>query len=115
MRFRCTRRVVTRPHDLNGRLRLELLETRTLPSTFVVNNLGDTGSGKRLFGDLRYCIGRANEQPGEDLIIFEVEGTINLTKALPNILHDLIIAGPGADRLTIRRDTGGNYRIFTLN
>jgi hypothetical protein len=65
-------------------------------------------------GDLRFCLSRANAQVGEDLIIFSVTGTINLTKALPDITDDLIIAGPGADQLTVRRDTGGDYRILTV-
>src|SRR5262245_23758195 len=38
----------------HGRARalvVETLEDRTLPSTCVVNNLGDTGGGRRSFGD----------------------------------------------------------------
>ncbi|MGA1369859.1 MAG: choice-of-anchor Q domain-containing protein, partial [Blastocatellia bacterium] len=44
-------------------------------------------------------------------------GTIELTAPLPiinniNGLTSLVLAGPGADRLTIRRQSGGSYRIF---
>ncbi|MFZ4628975.1 MAG: choice-of-anchor Q domain-containing protein, partial [Blastocatellia bacterium] len=44
-------------------------------------------------------------------------GTIELTAALPvinnsNGLTSLLITGPGADRLTVRRQSGGTYRIF---
>jgi hypothetical protein len=91
------------------------LEGRDVPSTCVVSSLGDTGVGVATdHGDLRFCLSQANARPGEDLIIFSVTGTINLTKALPDITDDLIIAGPGADQLMVRRDTGGTYRIFTI-
>ena len=33
---------------------------------------------------------------------------------LPNLSSDMSIEGPGADRFTVRRDTGGDYRIFTV-
>jgi hypothetical protein len=93
----------------------EALEARTLPSTFFVTNLGDAGAGRRSFGDLRYCLSRANASPGEDRVVFAVEGTIHLTQPLPDITDDALFTGPGADRLTIRRDTGGNYRVLKVN
>ena len=41
--------------------------------------------------------------------------TINLTGPLPEITEsNLTINGPGKDKLTIRRNTGGFYRIFTF-
>ena len=41
--------------------------------------------------------------------------TINLTGALPEITQsNLTINGPGKDKLTVRRNTGGFYRIFTF-
>ena len=41
--------------------------------------------------------------------------TINLTSALPDITNsNLTINGPGKDKLTVRRNTGGFYRIFTF-
>jgi hypothetical protein len=96
--------------------RLEPLEAREVLSTCVVNSLGDAGFGLAAdHGDLRFCLSQSNASSGEDLIIFSVKGTINLTKALPDISDDLIIAGPGADQLTVRRDTGGDYRIFTVD
>ncbi|MBS1790757.1 MAG: putative Ig domain-containing protein [Acidobacteria bacterium] len=49
---------------------------------------------------------------GVDRITFSVTGTINLAGALPDITQPLVIAGPGANLLTVRRNTGGNYRIF---
>jgi hypothetical protein len=90
---------------------LEVLEDRTLLSAYTVDRLTDLGEGSDLAGDLRYCITHAAD--GDD-ITFGVTGTINLTGALPNLTHNISIQGPGPDRLTVRRDTGGNYRIFTI-
>jgi hypothetical protein len=98
-----------------ARLSLEALEDRTLPSTFVVDRLTDTGAGAGLAGDLRYCIGQANASPGDDSITFSVTGTINLAGALPSLSSNIDLEGPGASSLTVQRDTGGNYRIFTVD
>jgi hypothetical protein len=97
------------------RLLLEILEDRTLLSTYTVNSLTDTGAGSGLAGDLRYCITHATS--GSDTITSEqgLTGTINLTGALPDLTHSISIDGPGPDQLTVRRDTGGNYRIFTVD
>src|SRR6266851_1271421 len=81
-------------------------------SVFIVDRLTDTGEGSGLMGDLRYCI--TNGTSGQDTITFGITGTINLTGALPELHTSVTIAGPGADQLTVRRDTGGNYRIFTV-
>lgn len=40
--------------------------------------------------------------------------TINLSSALPTISQSISIAGPGSDLLTLRRNTGGNYRLLNL-
>src|SRR5262249_16452953 len=94
-------------------LTLEALENRTLLSTCVVNSLGDVGIGRfGGVGDLRYCLNKANANPSEDLIIFSVAGTIKLRKALPDITDDLIIAGPGADQLTVNAQQKG--RVLTI-
>jgi len=63
---------------------------------------------------LREAIVAANANAGPDVIGFSVTGTINLTGALPPITDALAINGPGAAQLTVRRDTGGDYRIFAL-
>src|SRR6516164_3525923 len=95
------------------RPRLEVLESRTLLSFAgcIVDRLTDTGAGSGLMGDLRYCI--TNVTDGDD-IIFAVQGTINLTGALPDLTHSISIEGPGASSLTVQRDTGGDYRILTV-
>jgi hypothetical protein len=100
-------------------LKLEPLESRTLLATCHVTRLGDFGAGADIGGghsrgDLRYCIIKANTEPGPDIIAFSVTGTINLTSALPDLASDIDIQGPGAGLLSVRRDTGGDYRIFTV-
>ena len=95
------------------RLQLEVLEDRTLLSAYIVDRVTDTGAGSDLAGDLRYCITRATS--GQDTITFGVRGTINLTKALPDLTESVTIEGPAPDQLTVRRDTDDQYRIFTVN
>jgi hypothetical protein len=69
--------------------------------------------GSGLNGSLRYAITNA---ANGDTITFGtgVTGIINLTGALPDLTHSVSIQGPGANSLTLRRNTGGNYRIFTV-
>jgi predicted outer membrane repeat protein len=43
-----------------------------------------------------------------------VTGAINLASALPTLSTNITINGPGASLLTVRRNSGGNYRIFTV-
>jgi hypothetical protein len=83
----------------------------------MVDNLGDSGAGSGLAGDLRYCI---NQAADGDAITFGVTGTINLTDYYGslNLTHNISIEGPGADLLTVR---GSGYspptnpsRVFTV-
>jgi hypothetical protein len=67
--------------------------------------------GSGLNGSLRYCIYHAIDG---DRIQFGVQGIINLGSALPNLTQSFSIAGPGADKMNVRRDTGGDYRIFSV-
>jgi hypothetical protein len=62
-------------------------------------------------GDLRYCITNATDG---DSITFAVTGAINLTQALPDLNQSIDIEGPGSNLLTVRRNTGGDYRVFTV-
>ena len=48
-------------------------------------------------------------------LAFGATGTINLASVLPNLSTNIDIEGPGANLLTVRRDTGGYYRIFTVS
>jgi CSLREA domain-containing protein len=63
---------------------------------------------------LRGAIQAANGHPGADGIEIDLPAgsTINLTQALPAITESVAITGPGADKLTVRRSTGGDYGIF---
>jgi hypothetical protein len=96
------------------RPRFEILEARHLLSTYVVDNLGDSGAGSGLAGDLRYCI---NQAADGDAITFGVTGTINLGEALPDLTHNISIEGPGADFLTVSGQGYQSYypfRVFTV-
>jgi len=78
------------------------------------NNPGGGGEGAGFTGDLRFCMTQANTLGGSNTIDFSVVGVINLAGALPEINNDLTVNGLGASILTVRRDTGGDYRIFTI-
>jgi hypothetical protein len=81
-------------------------------SVFTVDRLTDTGEGEGLVGDLRYCI--TNATSGEDVIVFTVTGTINLTRgSLPGLDDSVSIQGPGANLLTVRCYLGFR-NIFTV-
>ncbi len=97
------------------RLIVEPLEDRTLMSTCHVTRLSDSGVGKGFRGDLRYCVNKVNAEPGPDVIDFTVTGTINLQGPLPELESDINIEGPAPDLMSVRRDTGGDYRIFKIN
>jgi CSLREA domain-containing protein len=52
---------------------------------------------------------------GTDLIDITATGTILLGSALPSITTNLTIEGPGAADLEVRRDSGGDYRVFQIS
>src|SRR5262249_14390005 len=88
-----------RKRALAARLSVERLEDRTVPSTFTVRNLADSGPGS-----LRQAILDANDRPGADTIRFAPaarDGTIALTSGQLSITDDLQIVGPGAERLAV--------------
>ncbi len=108
--------------------------------TFTVNTTGDADDANPGDGNcdtdtatsgsqcsLRAAMRESNAVGGDYTINFAIptndpgydqstgRHTINLTGALPEITNsNLIINGPGKDKLTVRRSTGGFYRIFTF-
>jgi CSLREA domain-containing protein len=100
-------------------------------TTIEVNTTADTDDGRcDALGTgsgnqdctLREAINAANADFGAETItfnstVFAAPGpyTISLTGVLPDITSDVTISGPGAKVLTVKRNTGGNYRIFTVN
>jgi CSLREA domain-containing protein len=66
---------------------------------------------------LREAITTANALGRDDFITFApgVTGTIQLSSALPNLSSTIGMQGPGPSLLTVRRNIGGNYRIFTVS
>src|SRR5262245_39424620 len=96
------------------RPQVEALEDRAVPAVLTVTTLADTSDPDDGQLSLREAIAAANAQDGDDTIDFSVTGTIKLGSALPSLSSNVTITGPGADQLTVRRDTGGDYRIFRV-
>jgi hypothetical protein len=96
---------------LPTRLSVERLDERVVLSTFSVLNLADSGTGS-----LRAAILDANVNPGADLIRFAPaarDGTITLTSGELSITDDLILDGPGVNRLTISGNDAS--RVFSVS
>ncbi len=88
-------------------------------NALIVSKIADTNDGFCDFDcSLREAITVANSNPDQSDIVFSnnifglAPQTINLTSALPDITNSLSINGPGANRLNVRRNTGGDYRIL---
>jgi hypothetical protein len=104
-------------HGRTIRPQVEPLESRTLLATCHVTRLGDFGAGADIGGghwrgDLRFCITRANVEPGPDIITFSRTGTIKLNDDLPDLASEIDIQGPGADLLTVSAEFRG--RVFKV-
>lgn len=84
-----------------------------------VTTTDDHNDGSCTTGDctLREALNAANTSPIPVDIDFAsgVTGAVNLGSALPSFNNDINLFGPGADILTVRRDTGGAYRIFSIS
>jgi hypothetical protein len=99
-----------------ARLALEALEDRSVPSPLTVNNLLDDGSA----GSLRWAVGQANSNPGDDTInfdptVFATPQTITLSGTqleLTDTTGTETITGPSAG-VTI--NGGGLSRVFQVD
>ncbi len=91
---------------------LEILEDRTLLSTYTVNVLTETGAGSGQTGDLLYCVAHATS--GNDTITFApgLTGTIYVQTSLPTVNANVAIQGPGAQSITL---DGGGGEMFTVD
>jgi hypothetical protein len=93
-----------------ARLGVEPLEDRTVPATFTVWNLADAGAAS-----LRAAVTAANTNPGADVIDFArgLQGTVALTSGELGITDDVLIAGPGANRVAV---SGSDLsRVFRID
>jgi choice-of-anchor C domain-containing protein len=94
---------------------VEMLEDRTLLSTYTVQSLADSGDGT-----LRWAIDQANQHTGADTINFAVSGTILLDSAMADLSDSTgatDVEGPGAANLTVSRNSATGtpeFRIFTV-
>src|SRR5262245_33097369 len=68
---RATRTIRRAPASRRHRPSLQVLEDRVLLSGFIVDRLGDAGSGSGNSGDLRYCINQANGNNQANTIGFD--------------------------------------------
>src|SRR5262245_6357118 len=104
------RRRLERRQKTRFALRLDVLEDRTLPSTFSVLNLADSGPDSLLD-----AVMAANTSPGADVIDFApgLSGAIALTSGQLSITDDLTIDGPGADRLAVSGSDAS--RVFRID
>ena len=111
---RKARRASSRPQLLQ-------LEGRIVPATITVSTTSDAFGHSGI--SLRDAITTANATTADDIIDFNVTGTINLGSSLPTIASTtsagtLTIPGPGASSLTISGLDGGNgsrnFNIFNI-
>ena len=106
-----------------------LEQTVSAATTFTVNSTGDGADSNLADGvcndgsgacTLRAAIQQANNVSGDDTITFSLPGSsiITLGSELDAINGNLVVNGPGANALTVKRSTAGgtpNFRIFTIN
>ena len=87
---------------------LLLSATDTPAATITVTNGNDSGPGS-----LRQAI--VNASSGDTINFAPSIRTVNLTSGQLVIDKNLTVTGPGANRLTVQRSTGGpDFRIFNI-
>ena len=89
------------------------------PPDLVVTTTGDHNDGSCSAEDctLREAVAATNALPGIQSIAFApgVTGTINLVTPLDVVSDGVEIDGPGANLLTVRRESTTPFRIFTIS
>jgi CSLREA domain-containing protein len=104
----------------NSRIDIGALEREPndIDPTLVVTTTADTNANSSCDPanpcSLRDAITAANTSAPDDVIYFDVTGTITLTTALPNLNSNMKILGPAANALTVK-GLGAPFRIFTIN
>jgi hypothetical protein len=116
------------PRLRSGALVLAMATLFALPASaqaasYVVNSIGDapdatldgTCATAGSVCTLRAALQESNNSASHDTIAFALPNpsTIDLTGVLP-FDFDADITGPGSTALTVRRSSGGNYRIITV-
>jgi CSLREA domain-containing protein len=84
----------------------------------VVTTIDDHDDGSCTAADctLREAITAANTAGSADVSFSPgLTGTVQLSSALPNVSANLLLQGPGPNLLAVRRNSGGDYRIFTIS
>ncbi|MBD2757433.1 putative Ig domain-containing protein [Spirosoma validum] len=79
---------------------------------YTVTNTNDAGAGSLRQAMLDIM---ATTCPAPFTITVTASGTINLASVLPEIVKDIAFIGPGANSLTVRRNSSDNFRIFHLH
>ena len=76
-------------------------------ASYTVTTTADSGAGS-----LRAAITASNDPAVTDTITITATGAIELETALPIVIDDVTISGPGAGSLVVRRAAGAPFRIF---
>jgi hypothetical protein len=104
--FTCPVRPTIRKAPHRGRLALEVLEDRCVPSTFVVTNTLDTGTySKPTHGTLRWAVDQANSTAGANTI--EFDQSVFATHQTITIRHGALDLGNTTGKETITGPAAG--------
>jgi CSLREA domain-containing protein len=99
--------------SVTGTFNINIIETPSL----IVTTTSDNSTSTDSLTSLREAIAYANTNAGDDIItfssLFNSAQTINLAGVLPDLNSTITITGPSVG-VTVRRNTGGSYRIFNI-